>query len=214
MNYMRSIAIVAVALVGCRPSASPAPLSPENIILGAATVSTAGGTLQSGSLWMQEGLAAVAFAPAQPGQNDLEFSWVALIKNDWSNALHSGKSNQTISPIVQTDGTVATAGIKVEINGKKFELLDRFRIDPKAKALVDEALQVNDKPQDLKAGRVFLVDLTTQPPTVEQRAIALPGPAATVKDVATILEAAARARDLVTQKDEVARRFVGATNKR
>jgi hypothetical protein len=154
---------------------------------------------------MNEGSIAVAFAPAQPGQKDLEFSWVVLIKHDWSNAPGAGSTN--ISPVLQSDGNGASAGIKVEINGKSFELIDRFAIDQKAKALTGEVLQVNGKAQDLKAGRVFLADLTAQPPTFEQRAVGLAGPAATVKDTASIEAAALGARDRVMQKDAVARKF-------
>jgi hypothetical protein len=209
MKRILTLPLVCVALAGCQPSNTPPALPPAAMTLGRASVSSVGGTIQSGSLWMKEGSVAVAFAPSQPSQKDLEFSWVVLIKHDWSNVAGKGKSNTTISPIANSDGSGASAGIKVEINGKSFELIDRFGIDQKAKALTDEVLQVNGKAQDLKAGRVFLVDLTAQPPTVEQRAVDLSRPPATVKDAASIEAAALRARDRVTQKDEVAAKFAG-----
>jgi hypothetical protein len=209
MKRILTLAFVCGVLSGCRQTTNPSALPPATMILGGASVSSEGGTIQSGSFWMKEGAIAVALAPSQPGQKELEFSWVVLIKHDWSGAPGKGKSNQTISPVAESDGDGASAGIKVEINGKSFELIDRFRIDQKAKALTDEVLQVNGKAQDLKAGRVFLVDLTAQPPTIEQRAVDLSGPAATVKDAASIEAAALRARDSVIQKDEGARTFAG-----
>ena len=209
MKRILSLGFFCVVLAGCRQNNTPAALPPGTMTMGGASVSSEGGTIQSGSFWMKEGSVAVAFAPSQPGQKDLEFSWVVFMKQDWSNDPGKGKGNTTISPIVQSDGSGATAGIKVEINGKNFELIDHFGIDQKAKALTDEVLQVNGKAQDLKAGRVFLVDLTAQPPTVEQRAVDLSGPAATVKDTASIEAAAFRARDRVTQNDEVAAKFAG-----
>jgi hypothetical protein len=107
-------------------------------------------------------------------------------------------------------GADATATFKIVINGKAFEVVERFRIDREAKTVTYEALEVNGKRQDLQAGRVFLVDLTAQAPTLEQRAVDLSGPAATVTPDSVAIEAATiRARDKVTQKDEAAREFVG-----
>jgi hypothetical protein len=181
-------------------------MPPSTTTMGAATVSTNGGTIHSGSIWMKEGSVAVAFAPPQPCHQGLEFSWIALIKNDSA----PGRSSHTISPVASTDSiSFATAGIKVEINGKPFELLDHFKIDREAKKLTDESLEVNGKQQDLKAGRVFLVDLAAQPPTVEQLAVDLSGPAA---GDGNIEGAAKRARELVTRKSEAARKFVGAAD--
>jgi hypothetical protein len=80
--------------------------------------------------------------------------------------------------------------------------------DTAAKKITDETLEVNGKPHDLKAGRVFLVDLTAQPPTVEQIAVALSGPAASDGNIEG---AALQARNKVTKSNEAARKFVGPT---
>jgi hypothetical protein len=200
---------VGLVLAGCRQEGTSSKEPPATEILGGSSVSSAAGTIQSGSFWMNQGEVAIAFAPAQPGQKDLEFSWVVLVKQDWSPGPGKGQST-TISPVVTSDGTSATSGIKIEINGKSFELIDRFRVQLQDKTLTDEVVEVNGKTQDLKVGRVFLVDLTAQPSTVEQRAVDLSGPPTTVNNNTPSIEAAAlRARDKVTQKDEVARKFVG-----
>src|ERR1019366_6297800 len=175
MKRIVALAFIGTLLIGCRQNAAP----PARMTMGGASVGTEGGGIQSACFWMKEGAFAVTFAPTQPGQKDLEFSWVALIKHDWSADPAKGQNKTAIKVPLESSGTEATAGFKVEINGKNFEFVERFRIDREAKTATYEALEVNGKKQDLKAGRVFLVDLTAQPPTVEQRAVDLSGPAAT-----------------------------------
>jgi hypothetical protein len=198
------LALLSVVFAGCHSASTPPTLQPSTLTMGAAAMSSDAGTIHSGSIWMKEGSVAVAFAPPQPCHDGLEFSWVALIKNDCA----TGKSTQTISPIAGSWGDGAHAGIKVEINGKGFELLDQFKIDMAAKKITEETLEVNGKPRELQAGRVFLVDLTAQLPTVEQIAVDLSGPAA---GDGSIEGAARQARAKVTKSNEAARRFVGAT---
>ena len=156
---------------------------------------------------MKEGTVAVAFAPAQPGQKDQEFSWVALIKHDSV----QGKGNVGVEAPLKSDGTGASAAFTVEIDGKKVELVERFRLDKDAKTLICEALKSMAKARTTKPAGFCLVDLTVQPPTVEQREVDLSGPATKLKRNSIAIEAACLRRDKVAEKDEEARKFAAAT---
>jgi hypothetical protein len=209
MTHIRAWALFGVVLfAGCRQNAPPATATAA----GASITPIVGGeTIHSASFWMKEGEVAVVVAPTQPGQKDQEYSYVILVKHDWAADPEKDKGNWSISTPLETAGKSAAAACKIKIEGRSFELAERFLIDRQAKAISYEGLDVNGKPQGSKAGRVFLVDLTAEPPTVEERVVDLSGPAADIaRDKAAIETAALRARETVTQKDEGARRFVAA----
>src|SRR3954447_1947759 len=122
--------------------------------------------VQAGGLVLRDGEAGAAFGTVRVGKDKRKLSYFVVVKHDLGKAEKSefnedsdldnkkGKTRQTIS-----------------LDGKSVEIVYEVRLGDKE---AGETLAINKKAQDLKKGRVFLLDLTGETPRWEQRKIDLP----------------------------------------
>jgi hypothetical protein len=62
----------------------------------------------------------------------------------------------------------------IELDGKRIEAAYRVELNETLPAVANESLEIGGKSVDMTAGRVFLIDLTAETPTYQQKKVELP----------------------------------------
>ena len=62
----------------------------------------------------------------------------------------------------------------IELDGKRIEAAYRIELNETLTAVANESLAIGEKSVDMTAGRVFLIDLTAETPTYQQKNVELP----------------------------------------
>jgi hypothetical protein len=144
----------------------------------------------------------VAFGTVKAGGNKRQLSYLVIFRHNVGGA---GKSEFTEEAMAEESrGESAQA---VTIDGQALKVEYAVTLDAR-KRIDKETLTVNKKPVDTAKGRVFLVDLTANPPKWEQVQAKLP---AEVADASGKKAAEALAREVVAalvKEDKKVKAFV------
>ncbi len=122
--------------------------------------------LHAGGVVARQDEIGTAFGTVRIGTGKPQLSYVVLFKHRLSNELPLECSDETFA-----EGDTASSKQVLAIDGKSLVLDYQLKLDrtkPPRKTL-----SLNRKPVELSKGRVFLVDLTVQPPRWEQRKVEL-----------------------------------------
>lgn len=122
--------------------------------------------VRAGGLVVREGEAGAAFGNVCVGSAGRQWSYFILFKHSLGCEGRMEWSEETA-----TEMTGGRCKQSVAIDGKKLQV--EYHVES-AGDKVKESLRINDTAADLGRGRIFLVDLTTYPPTWEQRKAGLP----------------------------------------
>jgi hypothetical protein len=80
----------------------------------------------------------------------------------------------------------------LELDGKRIEAAYRVELDETRTAITNERLVIGGKSVDMASGQVFLIDLTAETPTYQQKKVelpAIPSPLESTDDVERLAEA-------------------------
>ena len=106
----------------------------------------------------------------KPGEQE-QFAYVILFKYGRPRADNSSRGIQFQH---SSAGRSAEAKDALELDDKRIEAVYRIELNETLTSVSNESLAVDGKNQDLSAGRVFLVDLTSESPVYEQKNVELP----------------------------------------
>jgi hypothetical protein len=164
--------------------------------------------LHAGGLVVREGLPGSAFGTVRVGKGKRQLSYFAVLKHRLGT---EGKSDA--KETVMLEDAEGESKQTLTIDGKTLQVDYRVTLDRATKKLSRETLTINDKPVDIGKGRVFLVDLTTTPPTWKQLPATLPSEVAesTSKKAADTL--AKKVLATLAKQDKKAKSFIDAAGK-
>ena len=158
--FALSAALFLVAVSGCGFKSTPY----KNTIKG----NRGGGNellISGGNLMVHEGKPGVFFGTVKTLGGAEEFSYFVVFKHGIV---------QSEAPSVSHDGNASSSGHKgstndeVIVNGKSLKVKYEIQIDDEGK-VETESLEIGGQVVDVKAGRLFLIDLTAALPKQEQR---------------------------------------------
>ena len=177
-----SLACLAIVILASCRSKTSAPYI--NTIMGGRGKS--GDLLVSGgNLVVHEGKLGVFFGTAKTPGSAEHFSYLIVFKHG---RIQSEDNSLSHSGNCSCEGNRGTAAYTVTVNGKQIQAKHDIQLDEMGK-VASESLSVGGKDVDVKAGRLFLIDLTADAPTYEQRDVELPDSLPAIestKDVADI----------------------------
>jgi len=158
-------ALLVAAVSGC---GSKADFPLNDTILGARShVSDL--LVSGGNLMVHEDKPGVFFGTIKTPGSTEHFSYLIVFKygkaqTEGRSLSHSGNCSRS--------GNKGSADYTVVVNGKTLRAKYEIQLDDMRK-VASELLEVGGKVVDLKAGRLFLIDLTAASPTYEQRDVEL-----------------------------------------
>ncbi len=163
--------------VGCRPESS-------SMVGGGAAGASNDLWVSAGSQWIVEGQPGVVFGMLKAPNTARRFTYFVVFKHDFPASSCSAPSS------VSGGGREFTSIQEIEVSGKKLQIVHKADFEPQETPDLKESFEVDGKPIDLSGGRVFLVDLTAEPPGIKQRDVdlpeELPDPTSSVKTVETL----------------------------
>jgi hypothetical protein len=121
-------------------------------------------SISSGNLVIKAGQPGVLFGTANATNRPVQFGYVVVFK-------HAGLKpflGDTYKARNSTDGKKGVSTCTLGENGTTIQVDYEIELDDKGE-VAEEALNVGGKVVDLAAGRLFLIDLTSPPPTYEQK---------------------------------------------
>ena len=140
--------------------------------------------VSAGSHWIVEGQPGVVFGMLKAPNTARRFTYFVVFKHDFPASSCSAPSS------VSGGGRGFTSIQEIEVSGNKLQIVHKADFEPQETPDLKESFEVDGKPVDLSGGRVFLVDLTAEPPGVKQRDVdlpeELPDPTSSVKTVETL----------------------------
>ena len=120
----------------------------------------------------------VLFSTVRKLEDKEEFAYLILFKYGRRIRQHSTSIvRRGSSPAVcKLDhfGKWAETPAEFQVNGKPIEASYRVELDETRTAVANESLTIGGKPADITSGRVFLLDLTTDPQVYRQMNVELP----------------------------------------
>jgi hypothetical protein len=158
--------------------------------------------VQSGGLVLRDGEAGAAFGTVRVGKGKRQLSYFLVVKHEL------GKAEKTeFDEGAEADNKKGKTNQRIAVD-RVVEIVYEIRLGEKE---AGETLTINSKAQDLKKGRVFLLDLTGEAPRWEQRKIDLPAEVEANNKKATE-ELAKKVLASVAAKDKKAKEFIDKAN--
>jgi hypothetical protein len=105
-----------------------------------------------------------------PGRQE-QFTYLILFR--YGRAKSNG-SNRGIEVHCSSDGRKAETKDAIELDGKRIEATYHIELNEKHTAIEKESLTIGGQSLDMTAGQVFLIDLTAETPTYQQKKVELP----------------------------------------
>jgi hypothetical protein len=159
--------------------------------------------VHAGGLVLIEGTPGVGYGTVAKFGGQRELTYVIVFKHDFKAVSQSQCGGESSS-----DGSKGKAKQVIDLDDRKFTIVYQIEIDTKNKTVQSESLTINDKNVDVAKGRVFLVDLTVQPPKWEQKKLDLPAELDDDASTTGAKKIAAKALDKLGKQDKKVRAFI------
>jgi hypothetical protein len=164
--------------------------------------------VHSGGVVVREGEPGSAFGTVRIGTGKRQLSYFVVFKHRIDTA-----DKTSFDAVTNARDLEGASQQTLSIDAREVKLEYKVKLDPGTKKLSSETLTITGKNIDLARGRVLLVDLTTSPPTWEQRALNLP---AEINDTTSKKGAQALAKKVLAslaKQDRKAKAFIEAAGK-
>lgn len=159
------IALLLIIMSGCRSKAD-APFS-DRVMGGRGQVGDL--LVSGGNVMVHEDQPGVFFGTVKTPGSTEHLSYLIVFKHGKPQTKGTSLSQ---SGDCSCTGNKGSADYTVIVNGKTLQAKHEIQLDDMGK-VASEVLEVGGKVVDVKAGRLFLIDLTAASPTYEQRDIEL-----------------------------------------
>lgn len=116
----------------------------------------------------------VLFGTVRKPGNQEQFTYLILFRYGRRLRSYGGIISGDRKLLCTFDGTVAETNDRFEVNGKPIEASYRLELNETRTAVANESLTIEDNYVDMRSGRVFLVDLTTEPKVYRQMQVEMP----------------------------------------
>jgi hypothetical protein len=126
-------------------------------------------SLQAGGVVLREGGPGAAFGTIQAGKGKRQLAYYLVVRHRYP-----GEGKTESNEDVTAEGLTGTARHTLTVNGNSLVVTYSVKLDEATKNPKEEKLSLGGKEVGLAGGRVFLVDMTVNPPRVEQRKLVLP----------------------------------------
>jgi hypothetical protein len=144
---------------------------PFKIVLRGSRSYTGNLGISSGNLVVEAPKPGMLFGTVRKPGSQEQFTYLILFRYGRSKSDGSNQGTQFHS---NCDGRKAESNDVIELNGKRIEAGYRIELDQKLTAVANESLTIGGKSVDMTSGQVFLIDLTAETPTYQQKKLELP----------------------------------------
>lgn len=199
MITKRTIVLLLVALA----AAGAGQPDKASIVTGASGGGDDNLRVHAGGLVLIEGTPGVGYGTVAKLGGQRELTYVIVFKHDFKGASQSRCGSES-----SCDGTKGKAKQVIDVDDRKFTLGYQIELDTKNKTVKSESLTINDKDVDVAKGRVFLVDMTVQPPKWEQKKLDLPAELDDDTKTEGAKKIAAKALESLGKQDKKVRAFI------
>jgi hypothetical protein len=147
---------------------APPRSPPFKIVLQGSSGSSENLAISGGNLVVVGPKPGIFFGTVRTPGSQEQFTYVILFKYGHSISSHGIRFHCT------SDIKTAETQDVIELDGKRIEAFYRVELDESLSAVANETLTIGGKSKDMTSGQVFLIDLTADEPTYEQKKVELP----------------------------------------
>ena len=184
MPIVMAFATVVIATRGIADATAPSSDEAE-LVVAEGVASSDGLTVTNGNIVMENGRPGIAFAfVTKPGQ-DKEFTYFLVFAHNFPKGDVESRS--------KSDGLRASTYHEISSFGNKLKVQYRVALEPQEKVAVSEKTLLADKTFDSSKGKVFLVNMKTSSPRIEQVYAELPSTFPDLRNTDTVARFAAKA---------------------
>lgn len=162
---------------------------PFKIVLRGSTSSSENLGVSGGNLVVVAPKPGVFFGTVRKPGSQEHFTYLILFRYGRPG---SGGSHRGIESHCTSEGRKAETKDAIELAGKRIEAAYRIELNQTLTAVANESLTIGGKSMDMTAGQVFLIDLTAETPTYQQKKVellAIPSKLESTQDVEQLAEA-------------------------
>jgi hypothetical protein len=174
-----------------------------SLIEGTTGASSGDLEVQTGGLVLREGEVGSAFGTVRKASKTRKLAYYVLFKHSFTSRSKSNTSEEATAVDDKARGSQ-----ELELDGKKLTVLYKIEVDLRARKVLREELTLNGKTINLARGRVFLVDMTVNPPKWQQKKLKLPAEVADAQDRKSAEELARRVVAALVKQDRKVKAFV------
>jgi hypothetical protein len=153
-------ALLLVAVLGCGTKDAP-----YKYTVSGNRGQSDGLLISGGNLMVHEGMPGVFFGTVKTPGGTEQFSYFVVFKHG---IVQSDGASVSQDGNASCNGREGSSDHTVVLNGKTIQAKHEIQLDDMSK-VAKEVLEIGGKVVDVKAGRLFLIDLTAASPTYDQR---------------------------------------------
>lgn len=159
-----AVIVVCQVLFGCTPA-------PVEKIDGGSQVARDDWSFSAGTIFLQHDVPGLLLGTRKSSDGPREIAYVMLFRHEVSANTHVQRPEDVG---VTFDGKLVSMKDGITIDGKTVSLRLQIEVKPHSPQVKSETLKLDNQVQPTAQGRLFLVDLTVNPPTWQQVRAQLP----------------------------------------